>query len=157
MAGPRPVLLCFDGSENASLAIGEAAALLVEHAAVVVTVWEPAAVWEPYDPVGIVSSGVAKLGSAALGLDEIASEIAAEKLERGVTLAREAGFEAEGRIAHGKTWRAICELADEVDAAAIVLGARGLSRVRSALLGSVSSAVLVHTHRPVLVVHHPAA
>ena len=83
------------------------------------------------------------------------SEIAEEKLEGGLALAREAGFEAEGRIAGGKTWRAICELADEVDATVIVLGARGLSRVRSALLGSVSSAVLAHTHRPVLLVHHP--
>ena len=57
-------------------------------------------------------------------------------------------------MTHGKTWRAICDVAGEIDAVTIVLGARGLSRVGSLLLGSVSSAVLVHAKRPVLVVPH---
>ena len=57
-------------------------------------------------------------------------------------------------MTHGKTWRAICDVAGEIDAATIVLGARGLSQVASLLLGSVSSAVLVHAKRPVLVVPH---
>jgi len=55
-------------------------------------------------------------------------------------------------VARGKTWRRICDVAEETDAATIVLGARGLSRVGSLLLGSVSSAVLVHAKRSVLVV-----
>ena len=88
----------------------------------------------------------------ALGLDQIANQLAQEKLDRGVELAREAGFDARGQIARGKTWHAICETADELDAALIVLGARGLSRVESMLLGSVSAAVLVHAKRPVLVI-----
>jgi nucleotide-binding universal stress UspA family protein len=71
-----------------------------------------------------------------------------------VQLAREAGFDARGQLARGKTWRAICDTADELDAAPIVLGARGLSRVESVLLGSVSEAVLVHAKRPVLVIPH---
>lgn len=39
----------------------------------------------------------------------------------------------------------------------IVLGARGLGRVESMLLGSVSIAVIFHSKRPVLVVPHPDA
>jgi nucleotide-binding universal stress UspA family protein len=152
-AGP-PVLLCFDGSDDAATAIARAAELLAPRRAVVLTVWEPVATWEPYDPATIVSAPVSKLLSRALGIDEVGAEVAEEKVKQGVALASGAGFAAQGRVMHGKTWRAICDVADELDAATIVLGARGLSQVASLLLGSVSSAVLVHAKRPVLVVPH---
>jgi nucleotide-binding universal stress UspA family protein len=148
----RSVLLCFDGSEDAAAAIANAGEVLSPRTAVVLTVWEPVAVWEPYDPVTILSAPVSKLASKALGLDEIADELAREKMDRGVVLARKAGFEAQGRVAKGKSWRAICDVAEEIDAATIVVGARGLSRVESVLLGSVSSAVAIHAMRPVLIV-----
>lgn len=149
---PGPVLLCFDGSDDATSAIAAAAGLLTERTAVVVVVWEPVAVWEPYDPGAILGAGAAMLGSRALGLDEIAGQLAQEKLDRGLELARAAGFEASGQVARGKTWQAICAAGGELDASVIVLGARGLSRVQSALLGSVSTAVAVHAKRPVLVI-----
>ena len=152
-AGP-PVLLCFDGSDDAVTAIARAAQLLAPRRAVVLTVWEPVATWEPYDPATIVSAPVSKLLSRSLGIDEIGAELAEEKVKQGVALASSAGFAAQGRVTHGKTWRAICDVAGEIDAATIVLGARGLSQVASLLLGSVSSAVLVHAKRPVLVVPH---
>jgi nucleotide-binding universal stress UspA family protein len=147
-----PILLCYDGSDHSDAAIAAAADVLASREAVVVTAWEPISTWEPYDPGGVLSAGVAQIGSHSLGLDEIAADIAREKLTRGVELARAAGFDAEGRLARGKAWRAICDLADELDASMIVLGARGLSRVKSMLLGSVSSAVAVHAERPVLVI-----
>ena len=151
MAG-GPILLCYDGSDHAAAAIAVAAGVVASRDAVVITAWEPISTWEPYDPGGVLSAGVASIGSHSLGLDEIAAEIAQEKLTRGVELARAAGFDARGRLARGKAWRAICDLADELDASTIVLGARGLSRVKSILLGSVSSAVAVHAARPVLVI-----
>jgi len=151
--GPsRPALLCFDGSEDATAAIGQAGAVLGLRRAVVLTVWEPFATWEPYDPATILSAPLGKLASRALDLDEITRELAEEKLKRGLALAAAAGFAAEGRTAQGKPWRTICDVAKEIDAAAIVLGARGLSRVESVLLGSVSSAVAAHAKRPVLIV-----
>ena len=148
----RPVLLCFDGSDDAAHAIAKAGELLGPCRAVVLTVWEPVAVWEPYDPATILTAPASKLFSQELGLDEIAKELAREKMDRGVALAREAGFEVQGRVGEGKSWRTICDVAEELDAEPIVVGARGLSRVQSALLGGVSSAVLVHAHRPVLVI-----
>ena len=148
------MLLCFDGSDDAATAIAQAAELLASRRAVVLTVWEPVATWEPYDPATIVSAPVSKLLSRAVGIDEVAAEVAEEKVKQGVALASGTGFAAQGRVTHGKTWRAICEVAGEIDAATIVLGARGLSQVASLLLGSVSSAVLVHAKRPVLVVPH---
>jgi len=148
----RPVLLCFDGSANAAVAIGKAGELLGPREAVVLTVSEPVAVWEPYDPATILTGPVSRLAADALGLDEIARELAAGRADQGVALARAAGFRARSRIAEGKSWRVICDVAEELDAEPIVVGARGLSRVQSVLLGSVSSAVVVHAKQPVLVV-----
>jgi nucleotide-binding universal stress UspA family protein len=148
----RPVLLCFDGSDDASAAISRAGEILKSSPAVVLTVWEPFAVWEPYDPATILSAPLAKLASKALALDEVAEEVAQEQMAQGLSLAIAAGLTARGRTAKGKAWRTICSVAEEIDASVIVLGARGLSRVGSVLLGSVSSAVSVHAKRPVLIV-----
>jgi nucleotide-binding universal stress UspA family protein len=152
-----PVLLCFDGSEDAAAAIAAAGRLLSPRRATVLTVWEPLSVWEPYDPATILSAPLGKLASHALGLEEIAKELAEERVARGVELAAAAGLEAQPQTAKGKAWRTICQVAGELDAGIIVLGARGLGRVESALLGSVSSAVVAHAKRPALVVprHSP--
>jgi nucleotide-binding universal stress UspA family protein len=147
-----PTLLCYDGSDEAAAAIAAAARIVSERDAVVVSVWEPLAVWQPFDPGALLSAGVAKLGSDKLGLDEIAKELGEETVQKGVERARAAGFDARGQSVSGKPWRAICDLATELDARLIVLGARGLSRMQSALLGSVSGAVVVHARRPVLVI-----
>ena len=76
-------------------------------------------------------------------------------MERGIELAAAAGFEAQGRLEEGKPWRVILRVADELDVEAVVVGARGLGRVESAVFGSVSSAVVFHAHRAVLVIPHP--
>lgn len=148
------VLLCFDGSPDSAAAIATAGQTLSPRSAVVLTVWEPVALWEPYDPATILSAPMEKLAANALGLDEITEELAQEKVARGVELASEAGFRVEGRVARGKAWRTICEVAGELKPEVIVLGARGLGRVGGILLGSVSSAVAMHSERPVLIVPH---
>jgi nucleotide-binding universal stress UspA family protein len=148
------VLLCCDGSPDSLKAITAAGRMLAPRRAVVLTVWEPVSSWEPYDPATILTAPLTRLADTALGLDEIMCDLARERMERGVKLAKQAGFEAEGRLAEGKPWRMICEIADELHADPIVLGARGLGRVQSQLLGSVSSAVAHHANRPVLVIPH---
>jgi nucleotide-binding universal stress UspA family protein len=150
-------LICFDGSHDAARAIATAGELLASRVATVLTVWEPVAVWAPYDPAAVFSAGLSRLASEDLGLDDITAEIAEENLQRGVALAGGAGFQATGRIESGKPWRTICAVAEELDVSAIVMGARGLSRVRSALLGSVSTEVLTHAGQPVLVIPPPGA
>ena len=57
----HPVLLCFDGSDDPATAIAQAGELLAPRRAVVLTVWEPVATWEPYDPATILSAPVSKL------------------------------------------------------------------------------------------------
>jgi nucleotide-binding universal stress UspA family protein len=64
--------------------------------------------------------------------------------------------EAETRVIEGDAGSALCDLADELDVSAIVVGSRGRGGIRRALLGSVSDHVVRHAGRPVLVVapHH---
>jgi nucleotide-binding universal stress UspA family protein len=124
---------------------------------VVLTVWERVASWAPSAPATILSAPVSRLASKELDLDEITQGAARELMHRGVGLAAAAGFQAEGRVEEGRPWRVIRGVADELDAKPIVLGARGLGRVESMLLGSVSIAVVFHSKRPVLVVPHSDA
>jgi nucleotide-binding universal stress UspA family protein len=150
----RPALICFDGSDDAAAAIAKAGEMLAPRMAVVLTVWEPVRSWAASDPATILSAPLSRLVSNELGLDETIRDLARERMERGIELATQAGFQAEGRLEEGKPWRVICQSADALGAEPIVLGARGLGRVESALLGSVSTAVVFHTKRPVLVVPH---
>lgn len=147
-------LLCFDGSDDAAAAIATAGRLLGPRRAVVLTVWEPVRVWEPWDPATILSAPLERLIARSQGVDEISAEIAREKADRGVAVAAAAGFDALGRVVQGEPWEMICAVADEMDAESVVIGSRGLGRARSALLGSVSQAVIAHCARPVLVGGH---
>ena len=88
------MLLCSDGSDDAATTITQAAELLAPRRAVVLTVWEPVATWEPYHPATILSAPVSKLLSEEVGIDQIAAELAEEKLKQGVALASSAGFAA---------------------------------------------------------------
>ena len=153
----RLALLCFDGSDDAAAAIAKAGELLAPRPTVVLTVWEPVRSWASYDPATIMSAPLSRLASNALHLDESTRDVARESLERGVELAAAAVLRAQGRLEEGKPRRIIRQVADEVDAEPIVMGARGLGRMESALLGSVSSAVVFHAKRPVLVVPHHAS
>jgi nucleotide-binding universal stress UspA family protein len=149
-----PLLLCYDGSRNAEMAIGRAAALFSSRRAVVLTVWEPMALWDPHDPATILSAPLDKLAARALEMDRILEDLGRETLDRGLALARDGGFVVESQLMRGKAWTTICNVAQELNAEAIVMGARGLSRAKSILLGSVSFAVLTHARRPILVIPH---
>ena len=74
--------------------------------------------------------------------------------EEGCALAREAGLDPEPLVAiGGPIWNRIVEVADERDAGLIVIGSRGRSGLRYAVLGSVAAAVAQHSKRSVLIVH----
>ena len=148
------VLFAFDGSVHARAAIEQAGVLLRPGPAVVATAWTPFAEKAPAAllafPGNMVEGVVEDLDAAGR---ESAEEIAGE----GTELARAAGFDATARAVRSSDpfFAALIELADELDASAIVVGSRGRSTLAATVLGSVSTGVLHHAHRPVLVVHAP--
>ena len=142
------VLIAYDGSPHARAAIAHAGETLRPGPAVVATAWTSFADSAPHfvlrDAVRPVVDDLDVAGR------EEAEELAAE----GAQLARAAGFDAQPRAvrAGGPFFAALLELADEIDARVIVAGSRGRSSVAAAVLGSVSTGILHHTTRPVLVV-----
>jgi nucleotide-binding universal stress UspA family protein len=148
-----PLLLCYDRSEDAEHAIQSAGSLLIGRRSLVVTVWQPVAHLD----------SIAWFGETAgmvdwVEIDRAAAEEGGRVANDGVRIAESAGLEAKPVAikATGPVWKTIIEIADCQDAAAIVMGSRGLTGIRSMLLGSVSSAVVHHADRPTLVVHRPS-
>jgi nucleotide-binding universal stress UspA family protein len=145
-----PVLIGYDGSEHARAAIARAGQLLRPGPAVAVTVWSTLEAAAPSAllalPSSVVSEAVSDIDAATL---EAAEATAAE----GAALARAAGFDARPEPIRGSSavFATLVAHADELDAAAIVVGSRGRSTLAATLLGSVSTGVLHHTARPVLV------
>jgi nucleotide-binding universal stress UspA family protein len=145
-----PLLLCYDGSDDAKHAIEEAASLFGSRRALVLSVWQDASAV----PAFMWASG------SVGGFDELfaaARDGAVRVADEGAALAVAAGLTAEPLVgeAKGPTWQTIVETAAAREAAAIVMGTRGLSGVRSLLLGSVSNGVVHNATRPVLVVRQP--
>lgn len=147
-AGDGPVLLCYDGSDSAKHAIGEAGDLVRRRRAVVLNVWES---WAGGAPGLAGASGAVR--TMALGLDEIAERQSVRVSQEGRATAQTAGFEARSvsRSTEAPAWRAVLDTADQESAAITVVGSRGLTGL-SAALGSVSYGVVHHSARPVLVV-----
>ncbi len=69
-----------------------------------------------------------------------------------VERAREHGITAKTELLIGYAPKQIVRLARDIDADLIVIGSRGLDRVKSAVLGSTSREVLAKADRPVMVV-----
>jgi nucleotide-binding universal stress UspA family protein len=90
-------------------------------------------------------------------LDDASRERALGLARDGCALLERLGVAAEPATAEGlgSVWRTILAEADERDVDVTVLGSRGLTGVRSLVLGSVSHGVANHSRRPVLII--PAA
>lgn len=141
-----PVLLCYDGSDEAAVAIRRAGELLAGRDALVLTVAVPAERELPVDPVGDL---VGRLSGMYHEWDELAGELAERHARRGCELAAEAGLHAEPLTATGRPAEAILLLAQERGASVIVLG---LGRPGVLGLGSVSAHVVHDAACPVLAI-----
>jgi nucleotide-binding universal stress UspA family protein len=133
-----PILLCTDGSDQASGALSAGLELLGrDHQLVLVTVMDTP------DEGAMAGSGHA---GADMSLEEYEAQVS-QASDSANTLIAEAQrqFElgsAEVRILQGDPGPAICRLATELTAQAIVVGSRGRGILKRALLGSVSDHIV---------------
>lgn len=148
---PASILIGYDGSPSARRAIAEAARVLGPRPATVVFVWDPVAPMPSGDPFGLASPMYDP--SQVQDVNETIRANAEAIADQGAALAREAGLDAQPRTAEmrGSIWSTILEAAAETGAELLVVGARGHSKVRSLLLGSVSNGIVHHSPLPVLV------
>jgi nucleotide-binding universal stress UspA family protein len=146
-----PLILCYDGSEDAKHAIQRGSELLTARRALVLTACLPTAVLGPG-----LGETAAMVNFAEF--DRAAAEACDRLAAAGMRIAHACGLDAEPVAVKtaGPVWHAIVETADRCDAAAIVMGSRGLTPLRSILLGSVSSGVVHHADRPTLVISRPS-
>ncbi len=142
------IVICYDGSTDAKEAIARGAGMLRGQRATVLSVWSP------FDTSALgLAGGVEDMQES----DEAGRLHAEQQAEAGARLAIELGFDAEPRTVEKRTTiaDAILDEADALEATAIVIGSRGLTGVKSLLLGSVSHAVIQHADRTVIVVPSP--
>ena len=142
------ILIPLDGSELALDAVHHALRLHSEGlraSFVLATVQEPDSV---YDMLMVPDAEARESVNQSVGLQALAS---AEALFNAAGLA----FEHEIRSGYPATM--LIEIAEDYGCDAIILGAKGTGTLRSALLGSVSQAILNASTVPVTIVKHADA
>ena len=148
-AGDAQILICYDGSNDSERAVDAAAALLGPRRAVVLDV----------APALTFAEGIAATSSLVPGtaFEDLNRADALRRAEAGAAYARRVGFDAEARATIAPTtWQGIVDVADEVDAAVIVMD-RAVSAASGAHPRQRSHDVATHARRPVLIVPPPHA
>lgn len=140
MAVYRKILMAYDGSEASINALDQAASLVLASEGAELTIINVMQVPE----VGIEMAGV----NEVMGLlEEAAEDLASEAAGQ----AQRAGIKACTVLRRGTPYIEISELAEQEGSDLIVTGRRGISRLERALMGSVTSRVIAHTQRDVMV------
>ena len=141
------ILIATDGSEESERAVELGLELAAEQDArvVLVHVLLPEA-WEWQGPAPIYPRAV---------FHDAAEDESV--LAPAMRLAAERGVPASAELVSGDPVAEIVKAGEQFDADLLVLGSRGLGRVKAALLGSVSRGVLKESKRSVLVVREQRA
>jgi nucleotide-binding universal stress UspA family protein len=140
------ILVAVDGSEHAAQALRTAAQLAQEeHARLTVVTAVPSA------------PALAQMSAAGVALTEVADLLGeAGKHIRAQVDELPPDISVQSIVVRGQPVEVILERLREGHHDLLVMGTRGLGRMSSALLGSVSQAVLHQASVPVLVVRAPA-
>lgn len=140
----KKILVPYDGSENAKVALAEAVEIAQEGegvSLVVATVCQIATVGGAFD---LASS----MGRDLIGGLRSKSEAA---LEEGLALVPE-GIEKVAKTGIGSPGPILQEIAEKEGCDLIVMGSRGMGQMKGLFMGSVSNWLVAHAHCPVLVV-----
>jgi nucleotide-binding universal stress UspA family protein len=141
----KHILVPIDGSATSQLAVDKTISLAKAFGSKVTAIF----VIDPYPFTGVGTDfayGQAEYLSAAS-----AEANAAIKSAKAVFKAAEVDVET-AVVESNNTWRGIVQKAESSQADLIVIGSHGRSGLEKLVLGSVTQAVLSHTHLPVLVI-----
>lgn len=139
------ILIPLDGSDLALDAVHHALQLLregLQASFVLATVQEPASMYE----LLLIPDAEAR--------ESVNQTVGAQALERGEALLTAAGASFEREVRSGYAATMLIEIAEDYGCDAILIGANGKGALRSALLGSVSQAILNASTVPVTIVKH---
>jgi nucleotide-binding universal stress UspA family protein len=140
------ILLPVDGSELSLEAVRFALRLLgdgLQGSAVLANVQEPASLYEmlvSHDPEMI---------------NEVSAQAGLHALSQAQALLTDAGVVFETEVAKGDPAHTIADIVERFGCDLVVMGARGQSALRSAMMGSVSNEVLHASAVPVVIVKAP--
>lgn len=144
------ILLCTDGSDLAGQALAAGLAVLGPADRYVLAT----AVEGPDQSELVGASGLAGPTMSQAEFDAAQAEAHVAGTSVVDEEARRLGLtQAERRVVEGPPGAALCALAEELGASAIVLGSRGRGGLKRALLGSVSDHVVRNAPCPVVVSH----
>jgi nucleotide-binding universal stress UspA family protein len=152
--GIGPVIIGYDGSPSSTRAIDETGALLAQHEAMVVVVWEPGLGFALVEVPGMPPAPIDV--RAAIETDKAVYEGARHLAAKGAQLAEKAGLEAKGVVVADTLTVAetLVRLANKHDAQAIAIGTDGIG-LTDVLMGSTSRGVIHRAQCPVVVVREP--
>ena len=120
-----PTLIGYDGSDGARAAIGTAARLFPERAALVVHTWS-SPVLRSLAGEALLAAPVAEIHDITMDVGQVFAELAAEQAEAGAVLAREQHLHARGLAIESASgpWRTLVATARAENASVIVAGSR---------------------------------
>jgi nucleotide-binding universal stress UspA family protein len=150
-----PILIAYDSSELAGVAVRWTAELFAGGPAVLATVWERGlAAVSMRQPNALGMSTLPPDPATVEAVDRLQREHALAVADDGAELARSLGLAAEPQAVPdaGEVADTLIDSARERDAAVVVVGSHGISGLRSRLLGRVSRKLIEHRERPVLVI-----
>ena len=155
------ILISYDGSADAQAAIDNVARLMPGARTTVLTVWVPFmdSLARPDTTAMGMGMGMGVYAYAeSEGIDAANRAAALSTAAEGARRATAARLVARPRaqVCDGDVATTIADVAAEIAADAIVVGTRGLSGIKSFVLGSVSHAVVQNADRAVLVIPSPA-
>ena len=140
------ILLPLDGSEPSLEAVRHALRLVrdgLRAEFVLANVQEPTYLYEMV------------LAPDAEVLERVSGAAGAHSLQAGEALLTAAGLTVESEIAPGDPGHTLMEVIEPYNCDAVIMGARGMGRLRRAMLGSVSHEVLHAAAVPVTIVKMP--
>lgn len=138
----KRILVAYDGSQHARKALEVAVDLAKKYGAKIY-------VAEVVDTATILGLS---MGPVPPDIIDSMREKAKADLADARAKAEAAGVLVETAMLEGDPAAAIVEYADKIGADLVVTGSRGLSSIKRVLLGSVSTGIVNHAKRPVLVV-----